>query len=196
MKFDEVVPDCAAYAKDFIPLEASPTFFDHLRDETPWRQEHMTFGKDNQVPLPRVVAWYGDPGANYYYSGIHNEPLPWTDTLLELKRKCDAILPESRFNSVLLNYYRDGHDSIGFHVDNERDLVDNSVIATISLGTPRTFVMKSKAGTGEVHKVDVEDGSLLLMYGRCQKEWLHGIPKQADVIGPRISLTFRTVHIK
>ncbi len=197
MEFQDVVTDCAAYSPGFLGSEEATVLFEALRTETPWRQEHMMFGKDkdHKVPLPRLVAWYGDPGARYYYSGIHNEPTPWTPRLLAMKQKCDLLFGDSHFNSVLINYYRDGKDSISYHSDNERDLVDNSVIATVSLGSPRMFQLKSKSGTGEVHEVKVEHGSLLLMYGLCQKTWLHGIPKEKET-GPRISLTYRTVRIK
>ncbi len=192
MDFEEVVEGCVAYQTGFTgPLEAS-SFFERLRTEVPWRQENLRF-KTNVVPLPRLVSWHGDPGANYYYSGIHNVPVPWTPTLLELKQRCDAL--NVTFNSVLLNYYRSGADSIGYHCDNERDLVEGSIIATLSLGGRRTFHLKPKDGSSKPKKIVLDPGSLLLMYGECQKLWLHGIPKEPDMNEPRISLTFRTVHI-
>ncbi len=196
MQFDEVAPDCVAYAPGYIAPELASRSFAELRDSIVWRQEHIKFSAGSQVSLPRLVAWHGDPGARYFYSGIHNEPLPWTPELQALKAGCDALFPSHPFNSVLLNYYRSGADSIGYHVDNERDLVDNSTIATISLGGPRTFHLKDKTGTGEVRKVTLQHGSLLLMYGECQKRWLHGIPKEPELSEPRISLTFRTVRIR
>lgn len=193
MEFQEIAESCVAYKPGFLdPLEAA-SYFEVLRTEVPWRQEVLKFST-KEVNLPRLVSWHGDPGANYYYSGIQNVPLQWTNTLMSLKQKCDDLFPAHKFNSVLLNYYRCGADSIGDHCDNERDLVDNSTIATISLGATRRFHLKSKT-TGEIKKVDVEAGSLLLMYGECQKLWLHGINKDFNVTEPRISLTFRTVRI-
>lgn len=196
MQFEEVTPDCVAHVPGFIEPTLATRYFNELRDSVAWRQEHITFGSNNKVPLPRLVAWYGDPGARYFYSGIHNEPLPWIPVLHVLRTQCDVLFPGHPFNSVLLNWYRSGDDSIGYHVDNERDLVNNSTIATISLGGPRTFHLKDKGGTGEVKRVTLEHGSLLLMYGECQKRWLHSIPKEPLLNEPRISLTFRTVRIK
>jgi|SRR6478609_1265590 len=197
MDFEEIAEGCVAYRASFLdPLKAT-SFFEVLRTEVPWRQENLRF-KTNVVPLPRLVSWHGDPGARYFYSGIQNEPVPWTPTLLDLKRRCDAMLLHPNnvpFNSVLLNYYRSGADSIGYHCDNERDLVESSVIATVSLGGDRTFHLKPKDGSSKPKKIVVKHGSLLLMYGECQKLWLHGIPKEPDMNEPRISLTFRNVKI-
>lgn len=195
MKFQDIIIDTVAYYPNFIESELATQYLKVLRDTVPWKQEHMTFGVDHKVPLPRLTSWHGDPDARYYYSGIHNDPKPWTPELLALRLKCDELFGPGHFNSVLANYYRDGNDSISYHVDNERDLVDNSVIATISLGTPRRFQLKSKSGSGEVKEIKIEHGSLLLMYGLCQKQWLHGIPKERDIELPRISLTFRTVRL-
>ncbi len=195
MDFCDVVTDCVAYMPCFLdPLEAA-SYFEVLRAEVPWRQEVLKF-LTKEVPLPRLVSWHGDPGARYYYSGIQNEPAPWTETLLALKKKCDALFPTHPFNSVLLNYYRSGDDAIGDHCDNERDLVDNSTIATISLGATRTFRLKYKDKSQDTIKIKLEPGSLLLMYGECQKRLLHGINRELDVMEPRISLTYRTVRIR
>lgn len=198
MDFQEIIPDTVAYYPGFVQSELASRYLEELKTELPWQQEHMMFGKDrdHKVPLPRLTSWHGDPGARYYYSGIHNDPRPWTPVLHALRVQCDALFNSGHFNSVLANWYRDGRDSISYHVDNERDLVENSVIATVSLGTSRRFQLKSKAGTGEIREVQLEHGSLLLMYGLCQKQWLHGIPKEKDIVLPRISLTFRTVRIR
>lgn len=196
MQFEEIIEGCVAYAPNWMASDIGHMLFNHLVADVTWRQEHMTFGGGTKVPLPRLVAWYGDPGARYFYSGIHNEPLPWSPELASMRDRCTALFPDHPFNSVLINWYRDGNDSIGYHVDNERDLINNSTIATVSLGGPRTFHLKSKHGSGEVTKVKLEHGSLLLMYGECQKNWLHGIPKEPELVEPRISLTFRTVHIR
>lgn len=195
MQFRDVIEGCVAYSPGFIEPDVGRMMFDHLVADVAWRQEHLTFG-DKKVPMPRLVSWYGDPGARYYYSGINNEPLPWLPELASMRARCDALFPDFPFNSVLINWYRSGDDSIGYHVDNENDLVENSTIATVSLGGPRTFYLKSRHGSGEVTKVTLEHGSLLLMYGECQKHWLHSIPKEPELNEPRISLTFRTVRIR
>ncbi len=110
--------------------------------ETPWRREKvLVWGK--LVQQPRLVAWYGDQGSDYTYSGINLSPLSWTDLLLELRIRVETVA-EATFNSVLLNYYRDNRDSMGFHSDDEPELGERPIIASLSLGEERTFVLKHK----------------------------------------------------
>ena len=189
-----------------VPLRDGDVFFlNHLRLEhshdavlerliadVPWRQEKiLVWGK--VFSQPRLVAWYGDEGSDYTYSGITMVPLPWTELLLEIKRRIEVVTA-STFNSVLLNYYRDNRDSMGFHSDDEPELGERPVIASLSLGEERTFVLK--------HRVDklvkpirlrLVSGSLLLMKGETQRYWKHGIPKTARPCGPRVNLTFRRI---
>lgn len=195
MKFEEIIPDTVAYATSFF--QSDEALFSKLVTAIPWRQEQIKFGT-TAVNLPRLVSWHGEPGARYFYSGIHNEPEPWTEELLILKHLCDDAFPSANFNSVLLNYYRSGSDSIGWHADNEKDLMPGSVIATMSIGGKRTFQLKPKKkdSSEKLKSLIVENGSMLLMWGNCQSEWLHSIPKEPHFNQPRISLTFRTVHIK
>jgi len=195
MNFEEIVENCVAYAADFVQPELSVRYFQELKERIQWKQEQIKFGKTD-INLPRLTSWIGDPGAKYFYSGIHNEPVTWFEPLSALRKQCDNLFPNHPVNSVLCNYYRTGADSIGYHSDNERDLVDNSTIITVSLGGPRTFYLKSRDGKGEIRKLSLENGSVLLMYGDCQKRWLHCIPKEPELNEPRISLTFRTVRIK
>ena len=193
--FHEVIDDNVNYVRDSISKELSRQYFDALRDTVEWSQKYLTFNT-SKIPFPRLVAWYGDEGANYYYSGIHNSPLSWTPLLHGLRCACNMRGPPHKFNSVLLNYYRSGEDSIGYHSDDERDLVKDSTIATVSFGGPRTLCFKSKENKKDVRKIILEPGSLLTMGGDCQKNWLHSIPKEIEMKEPRISLTFRTVKIK
>lgn len=160
--------------------------------ETPWRADPIkVWGK--VYMQPRLMAWYGDMGKSYMYSGRLYEPYPWTPLLLTLK-ECVEQACERRFNSVLLNYYRDGNDSMGFHSDNEPELGNNPVIASLSLGETRTFVLKHKSNKAlKPIRIQLNDGSLLLMEGELQTYWQHGIPKVATACGPRINLTFRTI---
>lgn len=163
-----------------------------LVEQTPWRSEEITlFGK--RYLQPRLTAWYGDQGCGYRYSGLLMEPLRWTAPLLQIKQKLEDLC-ESRFNSVLLNYYRDQNDSMGMHSDDERELGPEPVIASLSLGATRTlsFKHKHRRDVG-VLKLPLNDGSVLLMRGSTQACWKHGIAKERQPCGPRINLTFRQV---
>lgn len=172
---------------------ASSTLLAKLIGETPWRQETITvWGK--QHLQPRLVAWYGDPDKAYSYSGVRLKPLPWTDLIMSLRETVERLSSQS-FNSVLLNYYRDGNDSMGFHSDDEPELGERPVIASLSVGANRTLVFKSKGPekTNDI-RVQLHDSSLLIMSGDTQKNWKHGIGKVASALGPRVNLTFRTIH--
>jgi alkylated DNA repair dioxygenase AlkB len=163
-----------------------------LIDATPWRHESVTiYGKKHLQP--RLIAWYGDPGRKYSYSAIALEPLPWTSTLSRVRGVVQE-LAEEQFNSVLLNYYRDHRDSMGFHSDDERELGPTPVIASVSLGATRTFVLKHKTRPElKPVRLDLTRGSLLLMKGLTQRNWKHGIDKQLKPCGPRVNLTFRRI---
>lgn len=164
-----------------------------LIEQTKWRQESVRiYGKKHQQP--RLVSWYGDPGMNYYYSGIKLHPLPWTDLLREIKRRVEDCT-DATFNSVFLNLYRDHHDSMGFHSDDERELGLEPEIASVTFGATRIFVLKHKKDR-EVPpvKIPLEAGSVLLMRGATQRFWKHGIMKQREPCGPRVNLTFRTIY--
>ena len=164
-----------------------------LKDQTIWRQESVRiYGKVH--PQPRLVAWYGDPGTKYDYSGISLTPLPWTDLLREIKRRVEDCTDET-FNSVFLNLYRDHNDSMGFHSDDERELGPEPTIASVTFGATRTFVLKHKKDPDITPvKVQLEAGSVLLMKGPTQRFWKHGIMKQTQPCGPRVNLTFRTIY--
>ena len=174
------------------PLDYS-TMLRKLIDQTIWRQEAVRiYGKVHQQP--RLVAWYGDPGKQYDYSGISLTPLPWTDLLREIKRRIEDCT-ESTFNSVFLNLYRDHNDSMGFHSDDERELGPEPTIASLTFGATRTFVLKHKKDAYLPPKrIPLEAGTVLLMKGQTQKFWKHGIMKQTQPCGPRVNLTFRTIY--
>ncbi|MEJ0002400.1 MAG: alpha-ketoglutarate-dependent dioxygenase AlkB [Pararobbsia sp.] len=161
-------------------------------EETPWRSDSVTiYGK--QYVQPRLIAWYGDPGKTYSYSGVSLEPLMWTPTLLEIRQVVQDLSGET-FNSVLLNYYRDHRDSMGYHSDDERELGPTPIIASLSLGASRIFTLKHKTRR-ELKPVRLElaSGCLLVMKGGTQRFWKHGIDKQTSPCGPRINLTFRRI---
>ncbi len=163
-----------------------------LIEDTPWRHEAVTiYGK--KFMQPRLIAWYGDPGEKYAYSGIALEPLRWTPTLSRIQAIVEH-LSNQRFNSVLLNYYRDHHDSMGFHSDDEKELGPKPVIASFSLGATRRFVLKHRTRRElKAIRIELMSGSLLLMKGTTQKYWKHGINKQTQPCGPRVNLTFRQI---
>jgi len=147
----------------------------------------VMFGR--RVAFPRLTAWYGDPGAAYTYSGVRNEPLPWTPLLGEL-RDLVAAAAGAPFNSVLLNRYRDGSDSMGWHADDERELAP--VIASLSVGAVRTFELRHR-GDRERIALPLASGSLIVMAGDTQRHWQHRVPKDVRAPGERINLTFRLV---
>jgi alkylated DNA repair dioxygenase AlkB len=166
----------------------SRRLFDELMALTPWRHEVATV-MGRRVPIPRLTAWHGEAG--YVYSGIRMTPAPWNAPLLELKAVAEACAGRA-FNSVLLNLYRDGRDSVSWHADNEPGLGRNPVIASISLGAVRRFQMKHR-GSGERVALDLPPGSCLVMAGATQHHWLHQIPKTGREVGARINLTFRAM---
>jgi alkylated DNA repair dioxygenase AlkB len=180
------------HADDFDWGEPQDILLQHFLQHTPWRAQKITvWGKT--YDQPRLMAWYGDPASKYRYSGIELEPLLWTTQLLALKHRVDRAAG-TRFNSVLINYYRDHRDSMGMHSDSEPELGLKPVIASLSLGDSRTMIFKHKT-RGDLPRVKIrlQPGSLLLMKGDTQANWKHGINKQARTCGPRVNLTFRTI---
>ena len=174
-------------------LGADPdSLFRLLLAETPWQEESITvFGKTHMQP--RLVAWYGDDGAHYTYSGIKHRPLSWTRTLAALRHRV-AEITGARYNSVLLNLYRNERDSMGLHADDEPELGPHPVIASLSLGEQRTIYFQHRQRR-EVKNLNLPlpSGSLLVMRGTTQQHWKHGIRKLSRPCGPRINLTFRWI---
>lgn len=165
-----------------------------LIDVLPLRTEVVRVGGFERV-TPRLVSWHADPGVAYTYSGVKHEPHPWTPQLGELRASLKTCV--GGFNSVLVNYYRDGDDSIGFHADDEPELgpeaPSNVLIASVSLGCKRRFVLKHRS-TGEKKEFMLGGGDLLVMGGDVQQHWLHGVPKTTAPVLPRMNLTFRQVR--
>jgi alkylated DNA repair dioxygenase AlkB len=163
----------------------SNQWFNILNREVEWRQNSIRiFG--NVLPEPRLTAWYG---LEYRYSNIQWPEREFPSFLIPLKEEVERHC-NFEFNSVLLNLYRDGQDSMGWHRDNEPEM-DQSVIASVSFGASRKFKLKERKGT---EKMDVllESGSLLIM-NDLQENWLHAIPKTKLCASPRINLTFRRI---
>jgi alkylated DNA repair dioxygenase AlkB len=188
------MPDAeVVYVRCAFTDEESDRYLDQLQSDIAWRQETIKlFAKE--IPQPRLTAWYGDAGAIYTYSNITNHPLPWTEALREIKARCEAIA-QTTFNSVLLNYYRDGQDSMGWHQDNEPELGAEPIIASVSFGATRHFQLRHKKRKDlETITLALEHGSLLLMQGATQSYWKHQLPKTTQSVGARINLTFRLIR--
>lgn len=164
--------------------------FEELVQQLDWAErEIVMFGR--RVKQPRLVAFHGEPGVEYAYSGQTLKAQAWGRALAELRSDIEQLC-QARFNSVLCNLYRDGQDSMGWHADDEASLGPRPLIASVSLGGARRFAFKSRQ-TGERRDIELTDGSLLLMGGDLQRHWLHQLPKTRRPVGPRINLTFRQV---
>ncbi len=183
------------YWSDFLPGSEADNYFESLRRTIIWHVPRVKiYGKE--IKSPRMAAWYGDADAVYTYSGITNQPLPWFDGLSEIKYFIEQQT-QYRFNSVLANLYRDGNDSMGWHSDNEAELGSNPVIASLSLGETRRFVLRhKKQKMRKPTEIILQHGSLLVMTGETQHNWRHCVPKTRKQAGPRINLTFRMIKKK
>lgn len=166
-------------------------YFDKLFNKIEWKNdEAFIFGK--HIITKRKVAWYGDRDFSYTYSNATKNALPWTKELLELKAISEK-LTGATYNSCLLNLYHDGNEGMAWHSDDEKALVNNAAIASLSFGAERKFCFKHKK-SGERVDIFLENGSLLVMKGATQTNWLHRLPPTKKVKTPRINLTFRTMQ--
>ncbi len=183
------LPDASVFLLEQLALPLSnEAILDQLLAHTAWRAEQIVlWGK--RMDQPRLTAWHGE--ARYTYSGLTLEPLPFTALQLRIKQAVEAV-SGCRFNSVLLNLYRNERDSMGMHSDDERELGPQPAIASVSFGATRTFILKHKRSKQTV-KLDLKAGSLLLMVGDTQRNWVHGINKSTRTMGARVNLTFRNI---
>ncbi|MDR7097656.1 alkylated DNA repair dioxygenase AlkB [Lysobacter niabensis] len=162
-----------------------------LREEVAWETHHVRlFGREHASP--RLSCWIGDPGTAYRYSGTLFEPRPWPSSLQRLRERLSAEL-DVGFNSVLANRYRDGRDCMGWHSDSEPELGPAPLIASVSLGATRRFVLKHRDRPQEKLAIDLPHGSLLVMAGATQRHYRHALPRTAKAVGERINLTFRQI---
>ena len=187
------LPDAAIiYYPHFFDKNDADALFTQLKNEIPWQQDDIqVFGKIH--PQPRLTALYGNEGKPYSYSNIKMQPHPWNLLLQKIKSYVENVA-ETNFTTVLLNYYRDGKDSNGWHADNEKELGTNPVIASVSFGAERIFQLKHNTLKDQKKNIVLEHGSLLIMKGTTQHFWKHQIPKTSKPIGPRINLTFRVIE--
>jgi alkylated DNA repair dioxygenase AlkB len=178
------------YLPNFFNQQEANSYLKAFQDNIEWKQEEMLmYGKI--VKFPRLTAWYGDNDKPYSFSGIKLNPKAWNTELLEIKSKIEPIC-ETAFNSVLLNRYRDGNDSISWHTDAEKELGQNPIIASVNLGAERKFQLRHKE-TKEKIEIILQHGSLLIMRGELQHFWQHQVPKTATKVKERINLTFRVI---
>lgn len=182
------------YIPNFYSNSIADHYFQHLLNTIPWQQDDITiFAKTH--PQPRLTSLFGNNELPYRYSNITMKPHKFTKELLAIKSDVEQF-SNHNFTTVLLNLYRQGNDSNGWHADNEKELGNNPVIASVSLGETRTFHFKHRTLKNEKHKLPLKHGSLLLMKGEMQHYWLHQISKTKHDIGQRINLTFRTIKEK
>lgn len=174
--------------KSLSPQALQALRFQHID----WEQDHIRmYGKTH--PLPRLTAWYGDPGAAYTYSGIKSEPKPWNPCLLYLREHIERY-SGARFNSVLLNWYRNGEDYLNWHTDDEKELGTNPTIASVNFGETRDFQLRRNSDHQQKITIALQHGTLLLMQGALQHHWEHAVPVRKRVAGSRFNLTFRLIH--
>ena len=179
------------YFPEFLDKASADNYFEHLLNTVNWRQDSIrVFGKVYQQP--RLTALFGNNGKAYSYSNITMQPLPFDRSLEILKADIERVA-QAEFTTCLLNLYRDGSDSNGWHSDDEKELGKNPVIASISLGQDRPFKLRHRNNKELKSKLLLEHGSLLLMKGATQHFWHHQIPKSKKAMEPRINLTFRYI---
>lgn len=181
-----------SWHRHWLPRDAADSLQRTLRDDVPWEVHRIRiFGR--QVDSPRLSCWMGDPAARYRYSGTEFVPQPWHPALLPLRDQLTAFCGHA-FNSVLLNRYRDGDDGMGWHSDNEPELGPAPVIASVSLGAPRRFLLRRRDDHAKKAEVLLDHGDLLVMGGQTQHHYQHSLPKSARPLAERLNLTFRWIN--
>jgi alkylated DNA repair dioxygenase AlkB len=186
------LPDAdVALDPHWLPADAADALLRDLLATVPWETHRIRlFGRE--VDSPRLSCWIGDPDAVYTYSGTRFEPHPWPAALRPIRERIGAACGVD-FNSVLANLYRGGRDAMGWHRDDERELGVRPMIASLSLGATRRFVLKHVSDRSRRCAIDLAHGSLLLMRGETQRHYRHALPRTAKAVGPRVNLTFRRI---
>ncbi|MDN5516515.1 MAG: alpha-ketoglutarate-dependent dioxygenase AlkB [Pseudomonas sp.] len=196
MLFADPLPALADAELDYLPGWVDPALADSwlhaLVEQTPWQQPEL-FIHGRYHRTPRLTAWYGDPAARYRYSGKIHQPLLWTPLLDEIRQQVVRVVGQP-LNAVLLNYYRDGQDSMGWHSDAEPELGRNPLIASLNLGGSRRFDLRRVGSTRIEHSLTLEHASLLVMRGPTQHHWQHQVAKTRQACAPRLNLTFRLIR--
>ncbi|MBO6183875.1 MAG: alpha-ketoglutarate-dependent dioxygenase AlkB [Chryseobacterium sp.] len=178
------------YGKIFSDAECEK-YYQYLFNQIPWENdEAVIFGK--LIYTKRKVAWFGEKAFEYTYSNRTKYAKLWTSELLALKQKCEEVSGET-YNSCLLNLYHDGSEGMAYHSDGEKDLKKHGAIASLTFGAERKFSFKHKISKERID-ISLENGSLLVMKGATQENWLHRLPATTKVKTPRVNLTFRTIE--
>lgn len=178
------------WLRQFYDSADADSYFQQLYQSLDWQQEQL-FIYGRWMNVPRLMAWYGDSGARYRYSGVDHQPQAWISVLAELRTNVEAACGHG-FNSVLANLYRDGRDSMGCHADDEKELGRNPLIASLSFGDSRLLRFKHLK-TGQKLDIELGHGDLLVMAGELQHHWRHELPKTRQLKQARINLTFRRI---
>ncbi|QNH05256.1 alpha-ketoglutarate-dependent dioxygenase AlkB [Pseudomonas sp. B11D7D] len=196
MLFADPLPALADAELDYLPGWVDPALADSwlhaLVEQTPWQQPEL-FIHGRYHRTPRLTAWYGDPAAGYRYSGKIHQPLLWTPLLDEIRQQVVRAVGQP-LNAVLLNYYRDGQDSMGWHSDAEPELGRDPLIASLNLGGSRRFDLRRVGSTRIEHSLTLEHASLLVMRGPTQHHWQHQVAKTRQACAPRLNLTYRLIR--
>jgi alkylated DNA repair dioxygenase AlkB len=179
------------YLPRWVDAEIADRWVRDLTAQTPWSQPQIKlYGRSFSVP--RLVAWYGDAGVGYRYSGLVHEPLLWTPLLADIREQVQQQVGQ-RLDGVLLNLYRDGQDAMGWHSDDEPELGPEPLVVSLNLGATRRFDFRRKGASRIEYSIDLEHGSLLVMSGPTQHHWQHQIARTRKVSEPRLNLTFRQI---
>lgn len=184
---------CLRHWRGWLGAAEADDWLERLRLEVPWKQESITvYGRRHA--MPRLTCWMADPGCGYRYSGLENAIEPWTPLISAIRRRVAAAAAQE-FNSLLLNFYRDGRDAMGWHADDEAELDPEACIASLSLGASRTLRFRPRQrNTAPTLALELGHGDLLLMDPPTQRHWQHGLPRRLKVDAPRLNLTFRLVR--
>ncbi|UVE18878.1 alpha-ketoglutarate-dependent dioxygenase AlkB [Pseudomonas sp. LS44] len=180
------------YVPDWLDAATADRWLAGLLEQTPWDQPQVLI-HGRRHPVPRLLAWYADAGVSYRYSGMEHQPLPWTPLLAEIRQRVEAECGQS-LNGVLINHYRDGQDSMGWHSDDEAVLGRNPLVASLNLGGTRRFDLRRKGQTRIKHSLELSHGSLLVMSGATQHYWQHQVAKTRKPCAARLNLTFRLIR--
>ncbi|WP_222911050.1 alpha-ketoglutarate-dependent dioxygenase AlkB family protein [Pseudomonas sp. DNDY-54] len=179
------------YQPKWVDAQRADQWLQQLSQQTPWTQPQIKlYGRS--IAVPRLVAWYGDTGAAYRYSGLVHDPLPWTPLLTDIRKRVEQEIGEP-LNGVLLNFYRNGQDAMGWHSDDEPELGVQPLVVSLNLGATRRFDFRRKGASRIEYSLELEHGSLLVMSGPTQHHWQHQIARTRKVATPRINLTFRQI---
>lgn len=191
-EYYEFPEELLEYTRDFLTEKIASELFDQLIATTPWKQNTQKM-YDKMVVTPRLTAWFGDSSKMYHLGNNDFQVNEWSPELIDLKEKIERF-SGNEFNSVLLNLYRDGNDSVAWHRDKESELGNRPVIASLSLGQVRNFDFRKVNDHQKKYSIALEHGSLLIMKGDLQVNWEHRVAKSVKNMKPRINLTFRLIH--